>query len=261
MTFRWCPPGKFMMGSPESEPSRNGDEGQVLVTLKRGFWLGETTVTQRQWRHVLGTQPWPTTRFVQAGDDFPAVHVCHSGEDSAVEFCECLTALERQAGWLPAGWVYRLPTEAEWEYACRAGAESAYAFGADPESLGDYAWFKDNALQVNEPFAHPVGAKRPNAWGLRDMHGNVWEWCRDCYDAKLRGGTDPERLNRATYRVLRGGSYGYGPPCCRSACRGADSPDCRLNYLGFRVTLSQSPRSAGLCSICLSVIARLRSWG
>jgi formylglycine-generating enzyme required for sulfatase activity len=104
---------------------------------------------------------------------------------------------------LPNGWEYRLPTEAQWEYACRAGTTTTYCFGDDPKQLGDYAWYKDNA----EARTHAVGQKKANAWGLHDMHGNVWEWCRDAYQGKLPGGEDPE-VRAGSYRVFRGGSWG-----------------------------------------------------
>ncbi len=248
--FRWCPPGTFTMGSPVTEADRSDDEGQFSVTLSRGFWLGETEVKQGQWQSVMGTTPWKGENGVNDGSRYPATHVSHSGDDnSAEEFCRRFTARERAAGRLPAGWVYRLPTEAEWEYACRAGSTTAYAFGDDSSKLGSYAWTQENShfeaasewwLAPQDLYAHPVGLKRANAWGLRDMHGNVWEWCSDWYDEKLSGGTVPENTTGASNRVFRGGSWDYGPAGCRSAFRDGFAPEFRGGSLGFRLARSQS---------------------
>lgn len=243
--FRWCPPGTFTMGSPVTEADRDSDEDQVGVTLSRGFWLGETEVTQGQWQSVMGTTPWSGEDWVNDGSRYPVTHVSHTGDDdSAEEFCRRFTVRERAAGRLPEGWVYRLPTEPEWEYACRAGTTSAYSFGQDSSKLGTYAWTDENSrvelasewwLAPQDLYAHPVGLKRANAWGLHDMHGNVWEWCRDWYDE-----TDWETTTGAPDSVVRGGSWLLGPAFCRSASRSGDSPGSRGYDLGFRIARSQS---------------------
>jgi formylglycine-generating enzyme required for sulfatase activity len=182
----WCPPGRFTMGSQMNEKDRRDNEGPVEVTLTNGFWLGQTEVTQGQWQHVMHTKPWSEwTEFVKQGSGYPATYVTR---DDAMAFCETLTAEEHRAGRLPAVWRYILPTEAQWEYACRAGTTTRFSFGDDDSHVSDYAW----SHSWRPSFAHEVGQKRPNPWGLYDMHGNVCEWCRDIYVKELPGGTDPE---------------------------------------------------------------------
>ena len=222
--------GSFTMGSPSGEHGRADDESQVEVTITRDFLLGSTEVTQRQWKDVMDTTPWANSG-VQADDDHPAVNV--SWED-AVKFCETLTRRERADGSLGPNEAYRLPTEAEWEYACRAGTTTAYSCGDDEATLGNFAWFSWNADNVT----HAVGIKQPNPWGLHDMHGNVWEWCSDWYDPKLVGGLDPTGAPAGTSRVDRGGSWWRDPVHGRSARRGVPGPSARYGNLGFRVARS-----------------------
>jgi len=233
------PAGKFTMGSPKSEKTREDDEVQVSVTLTKPFGLGKTEVTQGQWKEVMGTEPWDGQDYVQADKDCPATYV---NWGDATEFCKTLTAIERKSGKLKADEEYRLPTEAEWEYACRAGTKTAYSFGDDEKQLGDYAWFEDNAMYAGEEYAHKVGKKKPNPWGLHDMHGNVFEWCSDWYAAGLlSGGIDPVGRERGRWRVRRGGCWGNQPNVCRSANRRFfDDPSNRNYDLGFRVVRSQS---------------------
>jgi formylglycine-generating enzyme required for sulfatase activity len=225
------PAGEFLMGSPESglNPARLYQSPQHQVTLTTPFLLGVHEVTQGQWQAVMGTTPWKGESSVKEGDNYPANYV---NWPDAVEFCRQLSEKE--------GLEYRLPTEAEWEYACRAGTTTAYSFGDDASELGEYAWHKENA----EQYAHTVGQKNPNPWGLYDMHGNVWEWCSDWYwDYPSGNVTDPVGSSVGVHRVLRGGSVLYDARHCRSARRyGLDTSMIvnRVNSCGFRVALSPS---------------------
>ena len=160
----------------------------------------------------------------------------------AVEFCETLTDLERKAGKLKANEEYRLPTEAQWEYACRAGTTTAFSFGDDVSTFGEYGWFSGNTVDANsgEQYARKFGIKKPNPWGLFDMHGNVWEWCSDGFGTTLSGGTDPVGPNGGSNRVIRGGNWWSRPDDCRSARRNGSVPSSRNSLLGFRVARSQS---------------------
>ena len=229
MEMLWCKPGTFTMGSPKSEKHRDDDETQHAVTLTEGFWLGKHEVTQAQWKSIMGTNPsW------FKGADLPVETVAWH---DATSFCEKLTQRERKAGRLPAGMSYQLPTEAQWEYACRAGTSTRFYYGDDPgyTQLGKYAWYRDNSLRT-----HPVGLKLPNAWGLHDMYGNVWEWCMDWYSSSYPGGSvnDPKGATRARGRVFRGGSWSYNAVSCRSAYRSRSNPTIRINSIGFRVVLA-----------------------
>lgn len=153
-------------------------------------------------------------------------------------FCEKLTTRERRGGRLPSDWKVALPTEAQWEYACRAGTESAFSFGTTANRLGDYAWFSDNADDVGEKYAHLVGLKRANSWNLHDLHGNVWEWCRDVYIEKLPGGRDPLVSSGGSSRIRRGGSWSNSSWNCRSADRSRCVQSRRVSHLGFRVAVT-----------------------
>ena len=228
---------RFSMGSPASEVHQDPDEFQVTVSILNDFELGTTEVTQGQFKKVMGTEPWLNQDSVQIGEDNAASYV---DWNDATAFCQKLTALERKAGKLQAGKAYRLPTEAEWEYACRAGTTKAFSFGNDEKQLGNYVWFDGNAKNVGHGYAHKVRMKKPNPEGLFDMHGNVWEWCSDWYYKELSGGTDPVGPRRGSDRVLRGGSWGSAPGNCRSAARDYDDPSNRSSRLGFRVARSQS---------------------
>jgi formylglycine-generating enzyme required for sulfatase activity len=175
----------------------------------------------------MGTEPWKGETFVKEGDDYPAVYVSW---DDAVEFCKKLSAME--------GKVYRLPTEAEWEYACRGGTKTAFSFGDDKAELGKYAWFDGNADAIGEDYAHRVAQKLPNPFGLHDMHGNVWEWCSDWKDAYPSTPlTDPRGPSSGSSRVLRGGSWYDVPRFVRCAGRGSNAPGYRSYDVGFRLVL------------------------
>ena len=229
MSFRWCPAGSFTMGTT----IESGNEFAVEVTLTQGFWLAETELTQAQWKKVMRTVPWKGQDDVKEGDDFPAGFISH---DDAVAFCQKLTTTELFAGRLPKGWAFVLPTEAQWEYGCRAGTKTDYSFGDDESLLGEYAWFNDNSLNAGEKYAHRVGQKEPNGWGLRDMHGNISEWCSDWEMANFPGGRDPIQLNQFLgTRVIRGGCW-YNPASnCVSANRWGLSSGFKSRSSGFRV--------------------------
>ena len=240
------PVGKFTMGSPEDEKDRLYYEAQVAVTLTKPFKIGKYEVTQGQWKSVMESEPWKGKDHVEADKDCPATYV---NWNDATKFCEKLTAIERKAGKLKAGEEYRLPTEAQWEYACRAGTKTAFSFGDNPNQLGKYGWFDGKAKNVGEQYAHKVGLKKPNPWGLYDMHGNVAEWCSDWHDYDLSGGTDPvgpvakpQGIGGVEVnRVIRSGSWSRFAGLCRSASRNSGSiPSYRDSALGFRVARSQS---------------------
>ena len=221
----WVEPGAFTMGSPLDEPQREKAEGPPWrVTLSRGFWLGKTEVTQAQYEAVTGANP---STLKAAGPQAPVERVSWL---DAMAFCRKLTARERAAGRLPEGYAFTLPTEAQWEYACRAGTAGSYP--GEPYAMG---WFNDNS----DATTHPVAEKQPNAWGFFDMGGNVLEWCLDWYAPYPRGAaTDPAGPERGYYRVARGGSWRTKVEVGRSAARAGGSAG-RLDYtLGFRLALS-----------------------
>ena len=217
-------PGSFVMGSTTGP----GDERPAhRVELTKGFYMGVTEVTQEQWESVM-----PDNRSRYKGVDRPVTNVTL---EDCVEFCKLLTKKERAQGKLPEGAEYRLPTEAEWEYACRAGSEANYGFGDSETDLGEYAWYRENSGRTQ-----PVGTKKPNAWGLFDMHGNVWEWCSDWYGSYSAEETeDPTGAPAGAKRVFRGGSWGSTAAYCRSAarnkCQGDNPKHYRLSGLGFRL--------------------------
>ncbi len=222
--MRWIPPGRFMMGSPDAEGFAD-EQPRHEVTITRGFWLGETPVTQAMWTAVMGHNP---SRFT-TDTDLPMENVSWS---ECMSFCE---QLNKRIEGLRVG----LPTEAQWEYACRAGAgQMRY-----PGSLDDIAWYLDNSGGKT----HPVGEKQPNAFGLYDMLGNVWEWCRDgwwSYDAVPQ--QDPVGPERAgVLRVYRGGSWAHEAGVVRAASRYPDDPGIRHQYLGLRLARGQEQPAEG----------------
>ena len=241
----WCPPGTFQVGSPEGEEDREDDETLHAVTLSRGFWLGKHEVTQGQWEKVMGSNP-----SLFKGPNRPVEMV--SREDAAA-FCKKLTELERKAGRVPEVWAYQLPTEAQWEYACRAGTRTRFSFGDEAAKLHqygnyadkntDFAWSDEDHDDGHEDTA-PVGSYKPNAWGFHDMHGNVWEWCRDWYDSdyyeQASAKRDPLGPASGSARVLRGGSWSHTGASLRSAERYGHTPGSRYNTLGFRVGFKAS---------------------
>ncbi len=222
LAVRWIPSGRFTMGSPTSEPDRDSNEVQHEVVLTRGFFLAETECTQGQWEAVMGGNP-----SLFKGSDRPVEQVSW-GE--AEEYCRKLTAKQRAEGKLADGWEWRLPTEADWEYAARAGTA-----GARYGDLDTIAWHRGSSGSQT----HPVKQKKANAWGLYDMMGNVLEWCSDWYGGYPTGSViDPTGPSSGSFRVLRGGCWGNGARSARSAGRDWVDPGGRNKFLGFRPALS-----------------------
>ncbi|MGD0091128.1 MAG: formylglycine-generating enzyme family protein [Planctomycetota bacterium] len=221
----FIPAGKFMMGSPETEKDRSAAETQHEVTISQPFYMGKYEVTEEQYQAVTGTSP------SRNGAQSPVERVTW---DEAQEFCQKLSAL--------TGKTVQLPTEAQWEYACRAGTATRFHSGDSDSDLDGVAWYGN---KVSNKTMHPVGQKKPNAFGLYDMHGNVWEWCADWYGEYAAGAaTDPTGPARAsTSRVVRGGGWSDDPRYCRSAFRESKDPDRRsgLDNVGFRVVVPRTP--------------------
>ena len=235
--WRWIPPGHFQMGSPEDEKGRREDEGpQHWVRIARGFWMGETPVTQAQWKAVMGRNP---SNF--PGDDRPV---------EQVSWYDSLDFIRRLNEWIP-GLGAALPSEAQWEYACRADSTGAFHDGSpctEPEgmdpALDRLGWFDKNSGGET----HPVRQKLPNRWGLYDLHGNVWEWCRDVWDANAyrvrenaEGGVeDPIFIGKSgAARFVRGGSWSNKARNCRAAIRYWINPDRDWSNIGLRLSAGQ----------------------
>jgi formylglycine-generating enzyme required for sulfatase activity len=223
LRFVWIAPGSYWRGSDAAEAGRDRDEGpKHEVTLSRGFYLGIHEVSQAQWTAVMGHNPAAFRR----GPEAPERPVESVSWDDCQRFIARLNAL--QLG------VFRLPTEAEWEYAARAGTTARFPWGDDPKEFKTHthAWANSRSYAVT----HPVGRKPPNAWGLHDMHGNVWEWCRDWYAPYPEGPQlDPEGPSSGRERVFRGGSWYDFPVSLRSANRHRHAPDRRYTAVGLRL--------------------------
>jgi formylglycine-generating enzyme required for sulfatase activity len=273
MRFCWCPAGAFIMGSPKDEPERElgyskFSEDQVPVKLMKGFWLAKYETTQELWGRVMVTtlkdqikkanaqlyldyansiSGVPRALWAQPAGEGPSFPMYYVNHVEATAFCQKLTEEERKAGRLPPRWEYRLPTDAQWEYACRAGTKTATAFGDSLNGLqANFNGVYPNNGARNGPSLGrtlPVGSYAPNAWGLCDMHGNAREWCQDCYRTNLPGGTDPEVMSFPTRttgeadKVVRGGSWQTYGSDCRSARRLGYAPVTRENDRGFRVAV------------------------
>ncbi len=231
MEFVWIEPGNLRMGSPLSDSLRSPDEGpEHRVAITRGFYLGRYEITQGQWVKVMGTAPWEGHRLVRSDPRHPAVNI------TWYEVQEFIRRLNAAAG----EEVYRLPTEAEWEHACRAGTATAWSFGDDREQLDEHAWYHDNAWDTGRGHPREVGTRRPNPWGLYDMHGNAMEWCQDRaapYAAADR--VDPTGAAAGLNRVIRGGDFGSDARYVRSAFRCNHPPDARGYGLGARLARSR----------------------
>jgi formylglycine-generating enzyme required for sulfatase activity len=211
MSFVYIPPGKFMMGDEYSGPIHE-------VTLTTGFLMQTTPVTHKQWESVMGNNP---ARFKSCGNDCPVENVSW---DDAQSFIQKLNEMEKEN--------YDLPTEAQWEYACRAGSTTRYCYGDQESLLDNYAWYRKNSQEST----HPVAQLKPNDWGLYDMDGNVWEWCRDLKgDYPNLSVIDPVGPDNGTIRVLRGGSWYNDADYCRSANSNRRNPVNRNRYYGFRL--------------------------
>ena len=232
----WIPPGRFQLGSSLPEKGRDLDEDPPTdVTLTQGFWMNQYEVTQAEYLKIIGINPsgYPGPM------DLPVEKVTWN---EAVTYCTKLTLIEQEAGRLPTGFIYRLPTETEWEYACRAGSITRFHFSDDlaETELKAYAWYIENSNSST----HPVGKLKPNDWGLYDMHGNVWEWCMDIWQDAYPGGSvkDYSGPSEGWLRVARGGSWLYAASNCRSANRDSYGPDNRCSDIGFRVVLAPELR-------------------
>ena len=235
MTFVRIPAGTFMMGSPEDElGARSNEWPRHQVTLSQDFYMMTTEVTQAQWEAVMGSNP---SYFDTCGVDCPVEYVSWN---DIQDFIAALNAMD--------GRIYRLPTEAEWEYAARAGTTTAFYNGGITElycgldpNLDAIGWYCGNDDVDGSSTTHPVARKQPNAWGLYDMSGNVWEWCQDWYGTYPTGAvSDPGGPSTGSYRVLRGGSLYNVAPYCRSAYRRHRNPSDRYDSSGFRLALSPS---------------------
>ena len=259
------PKGTFTMGAPVSEVGSENDEQQHQVTISKDYYLAIHEVTQAQYKKVTGRNPSQFNGHVLA-ERIPAKKHPVTGRtiaeakiipkdtssfpvdsvtwDDAVYFCERLSNLPEEKR---AGRVYRLPTEAEWEHACRAGSKTPFSFRDSETTLMDSAWYRQNSREDGRSHrSHPVGEKKPNAWGLFDMHGNASEWCHDWYDDYPSGAmVDPRGPSSGSDslgdgRVLRGGSYRKEAKDCRSAARDSCSPSYRSQSNGFRVAMTSS---------------------
>jgi len=247
------PAGDFVMGSPKDEEGRGRDEEQVAVSLSQPFLMMETEVTQQQWLEVMGktvqeqieTKAGPIGRganlVAEASAEGADQPMCFVNWADAVLFCQRLTESERAAEELPEGYAYRLPTEAEWEYACRAGTSTVFAFG-DTLISEQANFYGKKPYGIEEEGVYrekttPVKSFSPNAWGLYDMHGNLYEWCLDWYGEKAEGGSDPQGAAEGDGRVIRGGTWNRVATSCRSAYRYSSGPESRSYNIGFRVVL------------------------
>ena len=229
----WVAPGRFRMGSPAGEAGRSQDEGPLTeVTISRGFWLGIFPVTQEEWKTVAEGEGLKVAPSFFRGNRLPVEQVSWN---DCQKWLQALNKLEKLR--LPPNFQYRLPTEAEWEFSCRAGTATPFCSGDAEATLDEYAWHTGNSRGQT----HPAGEKKANAWRFHDMHGNVWEWCDDWYGG-LPGGkvTVPRGPVSGFTNVIRGGSWGMPPVQCRSAYRVWNKPVYRDYTIGFRLALGST---------------------
>ncbi|QDU98406.1 bifunctional serine/threonine-protein kinase/formylglycine-generating enzyme family protein [Lignipirellula cremea] len=229
----FIPPGQFVMGANVQGEMQSDP---VDVTLSSPFWMAETEATQSQWMVITSNEAWQSSTPDSVSPEHPAFNASFR---DAREFCSELTRLEREAGRLPAGWRFDLPTEAQWEYACRAGSQGLYGYGDDPGLAAEYGWFTENSPTGGRPHIHPVRQKKPNAWGLFDMHGNVSEWCRDAMGTLL-GGREPfvdSPQEKASERMSRGGNALSKGEIDRAAAREAVNIGRGSGFTGVRPVL------------------------
>jgi formylglycine-generating enzyme required for sulfatase activity len=229
IVLHWCPAGSFTMGAPASEDDRSDDETLHRVRLTEGFWMGETEVTQGLWKEVTGENP----SVFKSGDDYPVENV---------SWDDCQGFLRKLNDWAPSGFLFVLPREDQWEYACRAGSTTVFFWGDTlngnrANCNGNYPY----GTEAKGPYRRttmPVRSYEANQWGLFDMHGNVMEWCANGYYAyPIRDSTDLEWPTEDSNRVLRGGSWNYSAGVCRSACRVWCKPNLKFNRFGLRMAL------------------------
>ena len=232
----------FDMGSPDDEIGRLEIQETIHgVTISRSYYLGAYEVTQEEYKKVVGDNPSYFSTMTMGGRDSSKYPVENLSWNDAVSFCEKLSELPDEKA---AGRKYRLPTESEWEYACRASSSSAYCCGDSRDELAEFAWFE---VEADDPKlkdrTHPVGLKKPNRWGLYDMHGNVWEWCHDWFALyPSEAVTDPKGPPKGSVRVYRGGSWEDRADGCRSARREGDAETHSRLHVGFRIALSPSDK-------------------
>lgn len=244
----WISPGTFSMGSPTNEALQSSDEMQHTVTLTKGFYMGKYLVTQADYQTLIGSNVsfFTTNQGYAQNLNLPVEQISWN---DATNYCGRLTQQEMLAGRLQTGWAYRLPTESEWEYACRAGTKTAFYYGNTLQSGkanfdGRYEYDSNlgtinNSTGINLTQTTVVGSYEANAWGLSDMCGNVLEWCSDWYGSYPDGNTtDPQGAATGSYHIVRGGGFGYQGVYCRSAQRGVAAGF--VNYLGFRVVLASN---------------------
>lgn len=242
--FRWCPPGTMAV-SNESQAKKgwlaklirpvDPDAKPLEVELTRGFWMQETTVTQQMWRAVMDSEPWHGKKSVKVDDRCPATYV---NWRDATDFCAKLTQLAQEQGMLTNEQKFVLPTEARWEYAAQARALSESNVADEDSRLSEFAWWggaDGNGNCHSEPYAHEVGQKKANPWGLLDVYGNVWEWCQDRYGSEPPNGRDPSGPSSGSSRLCRGGSWGSLASYCRPTSRYRLGPTYRSSSVGFRV--------------------------
>ena len=241
MKFVLIPPGEFLMGSPPDEKGRYQNEEQIEMKITKSFWMMTTVITQYHWQMLMETSPWERGDF-KSGEKMP---VTEFSREELLTFSDRMNILEKPSS--QQNWVYRFPSEEEWEHACRAGTQTQFSFGEDISKLGEYAWFRHNAFAIEEGYPHDVGLKKPNPVGLFDMHGNVREVCRnDTPDSIFQRNPYESYLPIPT----RGGCWLSEGVFCRSAMRGRDHPSGygpTDHIIGIRPVLLQTdPQLSGL---------------